>query len=249
MKKSLCLLLVIVLLLSMFAFVGCNNTVETITSEDGKWEYVINDDDTITLVSINEMTENMVIPSSIDSHTVSTFGEKLFVVINDGKENKKFDGVYDDNNILKTVKIEANIKVIPNMCFYLCRKLTDVTFPDTLEKISDFAFYGCSELSNIELPEKCNSLGAYTFRECGNLKNVVINYDGVPDVGDKCFYMVNNKASNDDQYYIIPNLSIKVKNIELFSLDALEAKRKETRNNSYKYWKEYVSNECVGAKA
>ena len=37
------------------------------------------------------MTENMVIPSSIDSHTVSTFGEKLFVVINDGKENKKFE--------------------------------------------------------------------------------------------------------------------------------------------------------------
>lgn len=240
MKKSLLIIVALVVCLPLILCFGCSTEDNQITSGDGMWKYIENEDGTICITSICDMQENIVIPEQIDGKTVSALGEKLFVIINNGSSSKQLEGVYDDNNVLKSVTINAKIKEIPNMCFYLCRVLEVVNLPETLEKVSDFAFYGCSALQNITFPEKCSALGAYTFRECPKLQEVVIESGSVPQIGDKCFYMVNTKASGDDQYYIIPGLQIKVKDLVLYSIDNLESERKATRNNSYKYWQEYV---------
>lgn len=245
MKKSLLVIVALVVCLPLILCFGCSTEDNQITSSDGMWKYIENEDGTITLTSICDMQENVVIPEQIDGKTISALGEKLFVIINDGSSSKQLDGVYDDNNVLKTVTINAEIKEIPNMCFYLCRSLENIILPETLEKVSDFAFYGCNTLTSITLPEKCSSLGAYTFRECGKLREVVIESGSVPKIGDKCFYMVNTKASGDDQYFIISDLQIKVKDVSLYSIDNLEKERKATRDSSYKYWQEYVSANVV----
>lgn len=241
MKKCILIIATIILALSAVFCTGCTVEDNSVLSEDGCWRYIVNEDETITLSAIVEMKSEIVIPETIDGYTVTSLSDKLFVLIDDGSADKKYEGVYADNNILTSVTINAKVKEIPNMCFYICRKLSVVNLPDSLEKINDFAFYGCNSLEKIALPESCVSLGSYTFRECSKLNEVSIEYASIPDIGDKCFYMVDNKASDDDQYYIIPNLKIVVKDIAVYGIDNLESLRKETRNNSYKYWQEYVN--------
>lgn len=241
MKKYIVIIAITILVLSATLCTGCTVVDNSILSEDGCWRYIINEDNSITLSAIVEMKSEIVIPETIDGYTVSSLSDKLFVLIDDGTADKKYEGVYADNNILTSVTINAKVKEIPNMCFYICRKLSVVNLPDSLEKINDFAFYGCNSLEKITLPESCVSLGSYTFRECSKLSEVSIKCNSIPDIGDKCFYMVDNKASDDDQYYIIPNLKIEVNDIAVYGIDNLESLRKETRNNSYKYWQEYVN--------
>lgn len=241
MKKCILIIAIIILALSAVFCTGCTAEDNSVLSEDGCWRYIVNEDNTITLSAIVEMKSEIVIPETIDGYTVSSLSDKLFVLIDDGRTDKKYEGVYADNNTLTSVTINAKVKEIPNMCFYICRKLSVVNLPNSLEKINDFAFYGCNSLEKIVLPESCVSLGSYTFRECSKLNEVIIECASIPDIGDKCFYMVDNKASDDDQYYIISNLKIVVKDIAVYGIDNLESLRKETRNNSYKYWQEYVN--------
>lgn len=242
MKK--CLIGVLTVLLFVFIFSGCSTTVEYIqsTEYDGAWSYLENDDGTITLYGYNKKDSVVTIPQSIDGKAVSALGDKLFVCINDGSEKKSMKGVYEDNTYLEKVIIEANVKEIPNMAFYICRNLKEIQLNDGLEKIGDFAFYGCKSLTELVLPESFNSIGAYSFRDCVALKKVVINStaDDVIAIGDKAFYIINEESDDDDQYEIIDGLTILVKNISLYNSSDLESKRRETKNYTYKYWQEYI---------
>lgn len=244
MKKVKLLVVICLILATILMCCACSATDNSITSEDGKWNYIENDDGTIQLTKVVEMTSELVIPKQVDGKIVSSIAEKFFVKINDGSSKKKFKDTYADNDVLESVIIEAEIKEIPNMAFYLCRKLSHVELPNSLEKINDFAFYGCIALEDIIIPENCKHLGAYSFRECSNLKNVTLNSSEIVNIGDKCFYMINNKASGDDQYYIIDGLKINVGDVD-YSIETLEALRKKTRNNTYKYWQEYVKGGAV----
>lgn len=239
--------LIIVFLLivaTVLACCACSQVDNSITSEDGKWKYIENNDGTITISSVVEMEESLTIPSTVDGKVVSAISEKFFVIINDGSSSKKLKDTYANNEVLKEVIFEANIKEIPNMAFYLCSSLVSVQLPSSLEKIGDFTFYGCESLKEITLPENCKSIGGYAFRECSSLETVTIKSSEIINIGDKCFYMIDEKERDDDQYYIISGLNIVVGNVD-YSFATLETLRKQTRNNSYKYWQEYVKANVV----
>lgn len=227
------------IIVTLFTLCACSVKDNSVESADGMWRYVENDDGTVTLTKVVTMEKELVIPATVDGKTVSQISEKFFVIINDGSGKKKLKDTYSDNNILEKVVFEASLKEIPNMAFYLCKKLVVVEFPESLESIGAFSFFGCSSLEKIVLPENCKSIGEYAFRECGSLKDVCLNGSEIVNIGDKCFYMINEKASGDDQYYIIDGLKIHVGDVD-YSIETLEALRKKTRNNSYKYWQEYV---------
>lgn len=234
--------------MSVLSFTACSEKDKSVLSKNGKWRYIENEDGTITLSKIVEMESVLVIPETVDGKTVSAISEKFFLVINDGSQKKKLKDTYSDNNILEKVIFEADIKEIPNMAFYICKKLTEVKLPDSLEKIGSFVFFGCNSLTQIEIPENCKSIGEYAFRECSSLVSVTLKSKEIVNIGEKCFYMVNEKASGDDQYYIIDNLKITVDESVDYSLETLEKLRKETRNNSYKYWQEYVRANVIVSK-
>lgn len=241
MKK--CLIAVLSIVIMICLFVGCSAPVEYTTSSDGVWSYLENDDGTITLYRYNKQENVVIIPQNVDGKIVSALGEKIFVNINDGSDDRSLNGVYEDNNYLEKVIIEADIKEIPNMAFYICRNLKEIQLNSGIGKIGDFAFYGCKSLTELIFPESLNSIGAYSFRECTSLSNVVINNNGddVIAIGDKAFYIVNENSDDDDQYEIINGLKIQVKNISLYNSSDLEQKRRETKNYTYKYWQEYIN--------
>lgn len=251
MKKLICTILVVVVLLSAISFAACNNNdVVTKESPDGVWNYVENDDGTITLYSINKFSENMVVPAEIDGKTVSALGEKLFVIIDDGSKKKADKGVYRENTVLKTVEFLAQIKELPPMSFYFCSALENVLLPATLESVGSFAFFNCTSLKQISFPENMVKIGDYAFRQCLALEQVIFNNDSddVITLGDKVFFNLDENVPKDKQYYISDNLSIFVNNIALYDAETLDAKRIESKNKKYKYWLQYVEKGCVKEK-
>ena len=243
MKKFVATVLVLVVAMAMVGcFVGCQAADESTQSADGNWKYVEKEDGSVSLSAYTGTAANVVVPAIVDGKAVSSIEAGLFVKINDGSVKRRMRDVYEDNELIESVTFLANITAIPERTFYLCKNLTAVVFPAALESIGDFAFYGCRSLTSIALPATCSSIGAYCFRECENLTNVAIANPELVKIGDKCFYMVNTKASGDDQYYIIKDLKIVPINPTVYDSDAIEADRRATKKNDYRYWKDYIDN-------
>ncbi len=74
---------------------------------------------------------------------------------------------------------------------------------------------------------------------------MIVECTTLPKIGDKCFYMVDNKSDDDDQYYVIPDLQIRVANVALYDSEAIEAERRKTKNNDYRYWIDYIERDMI----
>ena len=196
----------------------------------------------------------VIVPAKIDVDgteiAVTKLGDEAFRKIDDGKGKWRDRETYAKNLTLKKITIEEGVTSIGGMAFYLCSELNEVNLPESMESIGDFAFFGCASLQSITLPKNVNYIGAYSFRACENLKTVnVLAEAALPKIGDKAFYLVDNNSSDDDQYYIIPNLKINVpaSAIGLYDADAIEANRKQTKKNDYRYWTDYITAGCIAA--
>lgn len=246
MKKIIVALLVVAILASLsVGLFGCADEDKSITS--GDWKYIELEDGTISLVSYVGTASAVVVPPAVDGKTVSQIEQGLFLSVNDGSTSRRMREVYQNNELVRSVTFAAPIKEIPARTFYMCAALEWVALPDTCESIGDFAFYGCSSLTAIELPTACKAIGAYCFRQCEKLQNVYIHNAAdatlPPKLGDKCFFMVNNGSSKDDQYYVIPDLKIWVDNISVFDENVIKEERKKSHTNDYKYWLDYMPDE------
>lgn len=89
-------------------------------------------------------------------------------------------------DMITTLIVEPGITVISDRCFWLCRKITSVSLPDTLVELGQGAFYDCRAIESISLPESLRIIGISAFRECGGLTSVVIP-DGVVSIGEGSF--------------------------------------------------------------
>ncbi|MCI7119866.1 MAG: leucine-rich repeat domain-containing protein [Prevotella sp.] len=128
-----------------------------------------------------------------------------------------------ENTKLTTVDLSnTQITSLPNGCFFICEKLSDVklpkdltdiginafissaiasiTFPPSLERIGDYAFLK-AKLENVVIPTNCNVIEQGAFSENANLTTVVIN-------GVKCYLAVNAFANcgNLKDVYITSNV-------------------------------------------
>ena len=111
---------------------------------------------------------------------------------------------------LKTVDLSnTQITSLPNGCFFICEKLSDVklpkdltdignnafistpiasiTFPSSLQKIGDYAFQK-AKLENVVIPTDCSRIEQGAFSENANLTTVVVN-------GLECYLAVNAFAN------------------------------------------------------
>ena len=99
----------------------------------------------------------------------------------------------------------------------------------------------------ITFPKNVSSIGAYSFRACDKLVQVnVMAEDFLPEIGDKAFYLIDEKSSDDDQYYINPELKIYVPEeaLSFYDADKIEARRRETKKNDHRYWIDYINAGC-----
>lgn len=145
----------------------------------------------------------IVIPDSIDGHTVTSIGENAFKSSNavsitipetvTAIKNRAFDkcgeltsitlpdsvktigiGAFSQCKNLTSVTLPEGIESIDQRIFTSCKKLTDITIPDSVKTIGDFSFSDCSSLASITIPDQVESIGKQAFKSCTSLVSVVI---------------------------------------------------------------------------
>ena len=141
-----------------------------IKSMDGNWEYLANEDGTITTTDYLGKQVQVSVPLQIDGKTVRAIGERTF------------EGCKDMTGIV----IPNGIKEIGNFAFNDCTSLADVSLPDTITEIADFLFDDCISLTDIIIPGNVTKIGVCAFYGCSSLQSVVLP-DGVTSIGNRAF--------------------------------------------------------------
>ena len=75
--------------------------------------------------------------------------------------------------------------------FYLCKKLSNVTLPDSITTIPRHMFYSCHSLTTVPVGIYVTEIGESSFRYCNSLTNVVVP-DTVTELGSYAFANCQN---------------------------------------------------------
>ena len=94
--------------------------------------------------------------STIDLRSVKELGEGAFYIDD-----------YDNLDRLSSAILSDELEIIPNDCFYGCKKLSKLTFPKSLKSIGNEAVPYLS--STVVIPEGVTSIGYGNFTNSGLL--------------------------------------------------------------------------------
>jgi len=165
---------------------------DVIVKDSITWEYVINEDNTLTITKYLGNQEIINIPDSIDGKTVK--GLRLFAFANN-RSLKNVNIPHTIENIIpnSSGRLLENYNVSLNNKYYKSvdgilynydgtvlisypkgRVQSSFTVPNTVEIISECAFYGNINIKNIILQNNLIKIGWQAFSYCRNLTEVVI---------------------------------------------------------------------------
>ncbi|MBQ3598394.1 MAG: leucine-rich repeat domain-containing protein [Clostridia bacterium] len=190
MKKTIVLLILTVLLLSMLA--GCDMGADK-PNPASDFEYEISESKTgVIIYKYIGTSENVVIPAEIEGLPVRTLSA---IFSEDGSLES---GVFEGSNIKSIVFPNTVFTIGYNTCkdctaltsvtfaenseltqialsaFEGCTALKEIALPNTVTKIQARAFYGCSALTEVDLPDELLKIGGNAFSECTALKKITI---------------------------------------------------------------------------
>ena len=135
MKKLLAFLLALTLVFSFGSYAFAD-------SSDG-FEYVVEDGEA-TITHYTGTAENVVIPNTLGGAPVTVLAGYLF----------------QNNETIKSVALNSNLKVIGEAAFSQCEKLESITIPAGVTEIGDYAFDGCYSLTAFQAAEENSSYKA-----------------------------------------------------------------------------------------
>ena len=188
MKCKLTILVLIMALVCLPTFVGCNETDEPETTENEPettvseevhepskgFAFEPNGDGTCDLIGIGECSDTeIVIPLvSPDGDRVTSIGDMAFFRYG-----------------LTSIIIPDSVISIGNGAFARCSNLVSVTIPDSVTSIGIGAFELCESLTSITIPNSVTSIDVDTFRMSG-LTSIVIP-DSMTSIGNGAFGISN----------------------------------------------------------
>ncbi len=184
MKKTICILLATLMLLSILSVVSASAIKQfssTGTVGDCKWTYY-NAVNELRITGGTEIRidENNKYPwnswERIETITKLVIGDGIKYI-----RGEAFDGFSG----LESVTLPDTLESISYNVFYDCQKLESVTLPESLTEIAAGAFFSAG-LKSVTIPKNVNRIGSLAFA-CGNLTEVILP-DGINvKVGDYAF--------------------------------------------------------------
>ena len=168
--------------LSIFLLTIClgiiSATADTWTDPETNftWTYSLTDGDpSEVIIGLNTwVTGDIVIPSTIDGHTVTGIGSQAFM----GCKN------------LTSVSIPNTVTAIGDGAFYDCTNMTSAVIPNAVTSIGNSAF-SYTALTTVNIPDAVTSIGNTAFQACTSLTSVTIG-SSVTTIGDGAFYACTN---------------------------------------------------------
>lgn len=140
----------------------------------------------ISITHYLDTSENIILPSFIDSKAVIALGDNLF----------------NDRLNLSSIIIPDGVESIGNSIFYNCPKLKNLILPDTLTTIGNAAFYGCGSLEEIIIPKSVTKIGKNAFSGCINL--TIKGYKGSAAESYASMYKINFEAVDEADSALTP---------------------------------------------
>ena len=147
MKKVISLTISFVLICSVIFTMSARteNTLYSAT-ENVKWEYTLEHDNTAKIVGYSSNEKLLNIPSQIDGYTVTSIGSAAFY-----------------NSDIEKIILPTSIKTIGWWAFYGCNNLCAVELNNGLNTIGYGAFMNCKKLSQLEIPPTVLEIGEDAF--------------------------------------------------------------------------------------
>lgn len=162
LKKTICLLLSAVMVISVFCASSLYDVADLFSSVKAS-----------EIIDSGTCGENLT--WTLDSNgllTISGSGEMMDYDTWDVGDYSPFFYKKDD---IRTVIILDGVTDIGDSVFFRCTGLTSITIPNSITGIGFEAFYGCSGLTSITIPDSATYIGRYAFAGCENLKSVNIS--------------------------------------------------------------------------
>lgn len=153
------------------------------TYDSDGFRYYLNEKSEAVITRYIGGENNVTVPSTLDSHTVTAIAPLAFSCLKSG-------GVFADDryiaeDLLVSVSLPDTVKTIGKFAFAQNRSLKEINIPQGVELISAECFFNCDSLKNIVLPESVTEIGNMAFRWCEGLESVEMN--GVFKVGNHAF--------------------------------------------------------------
>ena len=196
LKKTLCLLLALVLLLCSAPVAFAEPGVFVVGGECGPyltWEYVSTG--TLTISGEGAMygysgTSGFDENGNYYSLTNAPWGQYAdsikTVVIGDSVTSIG-NHAFSSCTVLKSVTIGNSVMSIGYDAFSRCTALESVTFGDGMQSIGEGAFYNCAALESVTFPDSLQSIGSSAFSGCSALESVTFG-DSLQSIGKGAFY-------------------------------------------------------------
>ncbi|MDO4199422.1 MAG: leucine-rich repeat protein [Clostridia bacterium] len=103
---------------------------------------------------------------------------------------------YENRNDITQVIVGDGVTTLGNEALYGFTNLTDITLPNSLQRIGRHEFENCTSLENIDIPDSVTDIESDAFRGCTSLKSIVIP-EGVTEIRAMTFYNCNSLESID----------------------------------------------------
>ena len=140
------------------------------------WNFKKNPDGTITLNSLKQESEVVIVPEKIGEMRVTALNDRCFK----GKKNVKKvvipqcieklgSKLFFGCGALEEVIVEAKIEEIESETFNEC-SAQRIVLPNSVKAIKNGAFNGCEKLENIHFPQGLEYIGRQAFKKCSALK-------------------------------------------------------------------------------
>ena len=121
-----------------------------------------------TILSLFYTTKGELKNAIFDGHTPLTYVKWI---------NSTYYGWHgwQDNDDVKNMEIENNIKRIDISCFQGCQNLNQVILPDTLEHVRENAFSGCTGIKELTVPVDLDyeKTSDPSFNNCENIEKII----------------------------------------------------------------------------
>jgi hypothetical protein len=95
-----------------------------------------------------------------------------------------------NNNIIHFNEFEkfTGVTSLGMNCFYNCKKLENITLPESLQNVSKNIFWGCANLKSIIIPNRLSSISETMFHDCINIESIVFGSESqVKSIGKRAF--------------------------------------------------------------
>lgn len=114
------------------------------------------------------------------------YKEGELVVIPKGTDVIEF-GEYEENIIIKCVKIPTTVSRIEERAFYGCISLEIVEIPCGVTEIEDYTFCGCTSLKSVIIQDGIKKIGEEVFSGCLLLQHIILP-TSIMEIGGCMFY-------------------------------------------------------------